>query len=101
MPKEYIERENAVELIKNYAKGAISDGIKALDPVDDIIAIVKGFDLIPAADVVPVVRCKDCKWCEDMFMSGLYCKHPDGRNTIHCRPNDYCNDGEKKEENKK
>ena len=54
MPKEYIEREKAIELVKNYGKGAISDGMKTLDPVDDIVSIVKGFDLIPAADVVEV-----------------------------------------------
>ena len=50
------------------------------------------------ADIVPVVRCKDCKYCIDEGMSGLYCEHPDGRNTIHCRPDDYCNDGERKKE---
>ena len=58
MSKEYIEREKAVELVKNYGIGAISDGIKTLDPVDDIIAIVKGFDLLHTADVVPVVHGK-------------------------------------------
>lgn len=56
MAKEYIEREKAVELVKNYGKGAISDGLKTLDPVDDIVAIVKDFDLIPAADAAPVVH---------------------------------------------
>ena len=40
MPKEYIEREKAIELVKNYGKGAISDGMKTLDPVDDIVLIV-------------------------------------------------------------
>jgi hypothetical protein len=53
-----------------------------------------------SAAVVEVVRCKDCKWCEDMFMSGMYCNHPDNRNPLGCRPNDYCNDGERKCEGK-
>ena len=60
---EYIERETVNELICNYGKGAIEDGRKTLDPVDDIICLAKGLDLVPAADVAPVVRCKDCSHC--------------------------------------
>lgn len=56
--KKYIECEKAIELVKNYGKGAISDGMKSLDPVDDIIAIVKGFDLLPGANVIPVIHGK-------------------------------------------
>ena len=51
---EYIEREAARTLIKNYGKGAVADGMKTLDPVDDIISLAGGVDLIPAADVAPV-----------------------------------------------
>ena len=54
--KEYIEREKARTLITNYGKGSINDNRKALDPVDDIIMLAKGVDLIPAADVVEVVH---------------------------------------------
>lgn len=50
----YIYREKAKELIKNFGKGAIEDGMKTLDPVDDIILLSSGVDLIPAADVVEV-----------------------------------------------
>ena len=47
MAKEYIEREAAIEAIKHaWAKG--------IDPVQYM-------EIIPAADVVPVVRCKDCR----------------------------------------
>jgi hypothetical protein len=58
--KEYTEREKVNTLIKNYGIGAIEDGRKTLDPVDDIVMLAKGLDFIPAADVVEVVRCKDC-----------------------------------------
>lgn len=51
----------------------------------------------PTVDAVPVVRCKDCKWAEDTRpVGGIYCNHPDGRNTIYCLPNDFCNCGEKR-----
>lgn len=51
----------------------------------------------PTEDFVPVVRCKDCKYCIDEGMSGLWCNHADNRNPIGCRPDDYCNDGERKD----
>lgn len=52
----------------------------------------------PAADVVEVVRCKYCKYVSDLGMSGLYCDHPDNRNPCGCRPNDFCNEGKRKEQ---
>lgn len=55
----------------------------------------------PTADVVEVVRCRECKYCVDLIMGGLWCEHPDNRNPLGCRPNDYCNDGERREENAK
>lgn len=82
---EYIEREAARTLIKNYGKGAISDGMKTLDPVDDIISLAKGVDLIPVADVAPVRHgrwlksgkevCGDhqyfCSECNEEYWEGL------------------------------
>ena len=51
----------------------------------------------PIPDMVEVVRCQECLWRKDMGMSGLYCHHPDNRNPLGCRPDDYCNDGESEE----
>ena len=59
---EYIEREKVKEVIKDYGKGAIEDGQQTLDPVDDILLLHGAIDMIPTADVVEVVRCKDCKY---------------------------------------
>ena len=82
---EYIERDMFLRWVHEFRtddKGLVSAVINA-----------------PAKDVVPVVRCKDCKFCEDQGLSGLYCNHPDNRNPCGCRPNDFCNDGERKEAN--
>ena len=49
------------------------------------------------ADYTRVVRCKDCKHCDDQLASGLWCNHPDNRNPLGCRPIDFCNDGERKD----
>lgn len=75
---EYIEREAAVEAAKHaWAKG--------LEPTQYI-------EMIPAVEVVPVVRCRDCKsynkpglgWCSF---------HMDRENQ-----DDFCSYGERKAE---
>lgn len=51
---EYIDRAKVKELIKNFGKGAVEDGQKKLDPVDDIILLAGAVDLIPAAEAAKV-----------------------------------------------
>lgn len=70
---EYIEREKA----------------KSLLHIEYAYAAEQLLDEIPAADVVPVVRCKNCK-------------HEFGGNCIICgfqkrKPEDFCSYGERKE----
>lgn len=50
----------------------------------------------PAADVVEVVRCKDCKYAKPMSFKGYFmCK----RHHKYCRKSDdFCSYGERKEE---
>ena len=55
-------------------------------------------DKEPTADVVPVVRCKDCKW---LYKPSLLCTHKRNRvfNTGIKRDfNCYCNYGERQED---
>lgn len=90
----YIDADKAIELIKNYGKGAISDGLTTLDAVDDIVYLAKGVDLIPTADVVEVVRCKDCKhFGKDMGYGKHDCKKYE---MPYCLENDFCSYGERK-----
>ncbi len=98
MPKEYIERSKAVEVIKDFGKGAIEDGQKTLDPVDDIILLQGAVGMIRSADVVEVVRCKDCEFVKptkikingkDLRTCDLY-KRP-------CYDNDFCSRGVRKD----
>lgn len=58
-------------------------------------------DAVPAADVAPVVRCKDCKWFADNNDGEWY-----GCQMLHVvlitpedapKPNDFCSYGERKE----
>lgn len=72
---EYIERGAAVKAAK-HAWG------KGLEPTQYI-------EIIPAADVVPVVRCKDCKFWDfgDCYRLEL------------SRPDDFCSYGEMRDNN--
>ena len=83
--KEYIEREEAervamyVAVEKDHAKELIQR--------------------IPAADVVEVVRCKDCV-CGYKTQNGqIICKFLEAGNFIpYVKPNDYCSYGERADE---
>lgn len=101
MSKEYIEREKALEKVIE---------VKHHDPELSGVVLhryIKEIDLkdIPAADVVEVVRCKDCKY------SGMYCFGTSKEETLACleteedgfirfatsvKADDYCSRGERK-----
>ena len=60
MAKEYIEREAAKARLRIWITDCVLDGDnEAADCLRDCIDLL---DSIPAADVAPVVRCKDCRW---------------------------------------
>ena len=88
----YIDADKALEDFDEWvdATGALGKGTsyyyEARSCIEDV----------PTADVVEVVRCKDCLYCEDFGMSGLFCNHPDDRNPVGCRPGDFCSDGRKR-----
>lgn len=97
MAKEYIEREKARELIDNYGKNAVDLGRWSLDPVDDIIALAKGVDKIPTADVVEVVRCKDCV-LRNTADCAMYYICECGAQYSWETGNDFCSFGKRKED---
>lgn len=56
-------------------------------------------DLInePTADVVEVVRCKDCKYWGGITFGNI-CRRWTGLNVKNCtKPNDFCSYGERRE----
>lgn len=63
--------------------------------------VLRSFDEIPAADVVAVVRCKDCKYRERLRFDGFYhcCNEDAGMATgIVLNDNDFCSYGERRDE---
>lgn len=80
---EYIEREKVCELC----------GAKDIDGCSDECLIFMGN--IPAADVVPVVRCKDCRYRDP---ENNHCDHAGGSAIYFPRkPDDFCSYGERKD----
>jgi len=72
---EYIERDAALEIVKRTS--------------GDYVAAFAEIRKIPAADVVPVVRCKECKHLfYTMCAACGFLPH---------KPNDFCSYGERKD----
>lgn len=84
---EYIEREKMLEDLRlQFCKGCNNySEVKCKScSVDDVIGFVED---LPTADVVPVVRCKDCENYEYMSSNNLYfCDKFGG----YVTENDYC-----------
>lgn len=53
----------------------------------------RDIDKIPTADVVEVVRCKDCKW----WKNGELCRNVNGLNSIVWNGEWFCASGQRKE----
>lgn len=93
---EYVNKEDA---IKQIVKGEEMYGEEfATDTgrVKDFLGV------LPSADVVEVVRCKDCKWYdadgEEMNTQG-HCWYKNGEPVMqNMKPNDFCSYGERKQE---
>lgn len=87
---EYIDRESAISLIKQYGHDAIDGGRYSLDTVDDCIELANRIKTLPTEDVAPVVhgrweyipqtlntlsqfRCPFCRWWSlDPSIDGAY-----------------------------
>lgn len=81
--KEYIERGALIEFVKQNTPHI--DGDTTMQCVE------RAMKAAPAADVVEVVRCKDCKH----FVSEV-CRHDFAMNLS--RGDDFCSYGERKEQ---
>lgn len=93
---EYIKREDLISKFKQMRLG--EHGLIEKIFADGVYTIIEN---APAADVAPVVRCKDCKWFADnnggewfgcqMFQVVLITPEDTPK------PDDFCSYGERKE----
>ena len=86
MPK-YINADEAIEIAR---ERHMDDGLYDLD---EYCLILDFLDTMPAADVVDVVRCKDCKYFEPVSEYSGNCY----RNEINNIFDGYCNKAERRE----
>lgn len=91
---EYIEREAVIDLLTN------RDVV--INPNDEVANIREDVECLPAADVRPVVLCRDCKYAQ-MTIDGL-CKYCDRLteigvdDAVYLSEDFFCAAGEKREE---
>ena len=96
---EYIEREAAL----NICQKKYEDHLRMFDYCGDTVAwnIGEAIKGILAADVVPVVRCKDCKYYKMVYAldreDGMRCIRE--RYTRDVTDNDFCSYGERRTDN--
>lgn len=81
---EYIKREDVFQRLCEYCSR-----VKYCDKQDCVDARI--LDSIPAADVVPVVRCKDCRHIH-IWKDVYYCRYWE---RWEITPNGFCSSGAK------
>jgi hypothetical protein len=85
---KYINAETLIEMLNAKADMALGT------PKAVFGNVIKMIDLLPPADVVTVVRCKDCK---HLMFSDMYGECSQAHMGI-VRPDDFCSYGERKDE---
>ena len=93
---DYIKREDAISAI---AEGSL---IFASSQLSIDAAMLSAFSKIKKADVVEVVRCKDCKYIKnDLLPKGTgyvgYCAYSNDFKLMH--DDDFCSWGERRTDN--
>ena len=86
---EYIKKEDIEQKIQ--------DGLNNLVLGHDAIEVLGIIYVMPAADVAPVVRCKDCEHLVNATVNGngfLICDISD----METAPDDFCSHGDRREE---
>jgi hypothetical protein len=85
---------NYIDRDKVFPNGTFFASVE--DPLASLDELIKRIWGIPVVDAVPVVRCRDCRHCED----GL-CYHPKNSgltDVLLVLDDDFCSSGERREE---
>lgn len=89
---DYIDKKELIECLERYAN--FCDACTDNDCIDCVIEFV--IKELPTADVVEVVRCKDCIYARERYEKLECINGLSFRNTYNS-PNMYCSYGERKE----
>ena len=88
---EYVKREDMDAVFKKIANDYYDSEMSSATALHVMVRLLSG---LPAADVVEVVRCKDCKHCSLLFGKSPLCLAGSARKKI--TENDFCAWGERK-----
>ena len=94
MTKECIEREAAKARLRIWITDCVLYGDN--DEADCFRRCIDLIDSIPAADVVEVVRCKDCLYSTERY-GHMECIHGVSYRNTWNKPDFFCSYGERKE----
>jgi hypothetical protein len=86
---EYIERNKVLDICEKHYQHCLEMHDYCGDTTADNIK--EDIEKLPTADVVPVVRCKDCKYYN---VYRLECHNPHHNGIINCEG--YCSYGERR-----
>ena len=87
---DYIDRQAAIDALKALEELApTAQHVSAIFDCEDTIIS------FPTADVVSVVRCKDCIYLQKSFSGYYYCSRHEG--CVEPKPDGFCNYGKCKE----
>ena len=89
---DYIKREDAIEVVSRLSD---KDDLEYLS----VDALYDEIDRIPTADVVEVVRCRDCKYCCHDLNGMLVCNSNQRVPPFYTDHDFYCAHGERRGDN--
>ena len=96
MDKDYVGREEVIKILEHYD---LSSGSTLGYHSGAIECAISEIEMLPAADVAPVVRCKDCKWYSELVCGeGKLLGSQGWCNEVMARPmpsNGFCSFGER------
>ena len=91
---DLIRIQDAIKAVANYLWHYPNEQYKNLNVFEVGESLVKdALSIVPSADAVEVVRCKDCKWYESDGGALMVC----ARIELVADDNDYCSWGERRE----
>ena len=96
MANRYIDVDRLCNWLKNLKSGFTKDELVFRD---ELIEHLKGnngiANVLPQVDVVPVVRCKDCKrFADNREAFVTHCRRE--LKNLHVKPDDFCSYGERR-----
>ena len=105
MADEYIRKADAVDAVAfgiTIASAFNNETGERIDLFvkenDELWKAIKRIKAMPSADVVQVVRCKDCEWAvKSTELPGWYMCKCEEAFDYYAKPDDFCSHGERKE----